>query len=87
MLHKQVPFVKQVPPLAHWHEFVFVRLLADITDIDTVVLGVTVEPDTHDDGGKQTHWPAPDTICCKHGHDATVQSVVKHWSKLFNLSK
>ncbi len=78
MLHKQVPFVKQVPPLTHWHEFVFVRLLTNMSDVDsvvTVVLGEIVEPETHGEGGKQTHWPAPDIICCKHGHDAIVQSV------------
>jgi hypothetical protein len=42
-----------------------------------VVLGVIVEPEIHDDGGKQTHCPEPDVICCKHGHDVIVQLIVK----------
>jgi hypothetical protein len=59
-----------------------------MSDVDgtgaKVGLGVTVEPETHDDGGKQTHCGEPDVICCKHGHDAIEQFVVKQPPKYIN---
>lgn len=50
--------------------------------VDAFVLGVIVEPEIHDDGGKQTHCAAPDAACCKHGHDVIGQLVVEQASKL-----
>jgi hypothetical protein len=58
--------------------------MSDVDGNVTVVLGVIVEPEIHDDGGKQTHCPEPDVICCKHGHDTIEQTVVKQPSKYSN---
>lgn len=88
MRHKQVPFVKQVPPLTHWHGFVLLILFKINGTIkkvsvtaDIVVFGVIVAPEIHGDGGKQIHWAELDVICCKHGHDVIVQFIVKQLSK------
>jgi hypothetical protein len=68
-----------------WHEPLTIgdngKVNKAVVKIGIVVLGVIVEPEIHDDGGKQIHWPEPDIICCKHGHDVIVQLIVKQPSK------
>jgi len=75
--HCELPVI-QFPLIQEfdWHEPLLI--------VDIVVLGVIVEPEIHGDGGKQVHCATPDVICCKQGHDAIVQFIVKQASKFKN---
>lgn len=64
-----------------WHEPVSAVETDALSAANGVVRGVMVEPETQDDGGKQTHCAEPVVIDCKHGQDVVEQFVVKQPSK------
>jgi len=57
-------------------------IIADIGEV-VVVKAELVEPEIHDNGGKQVHCPTFNAISCKHGHDVFVQFVVKQPTKFY----